>query len=212
MTEKDFNSLWAQIALIEIRKTVDLCKKQETRLEQREDAKSFKDNTHSRYECERSNFRSKTKIKPDDLLDRHKVAALFYVAFVHQEIDTKGKNDFSFLFFNKENKRVHDLDAIATHSIAFDIACGIMESFISSDSKTDPNYKEYVKANGLIEPELICFKAKDSTSYKGEVLKQLIYAQKENKLSVAELAVIFSLIENNTRVHYKLSKPRSANQ
>ena len=198
MTEKDFDGLWTQIALIEIKKTVDLCKKQETRLEQREDDKNFKDNAHSRYECERSNFRNKTKRKPDDLLDRHKVAALFYVAFVHQEIDAKGKNDFSFLFFNKENKRVHDLDAIATHSIAFNIACGIMESFIASDSKIDPDYREYVKRNGLIEPELICFKAKDNTSYKEEVLKQLIYAQKENKLSVAELAIIFFSIESNT--------------
>jgi len=65
MTEKDFDSLWAKIALIEIRKTVDLCKKQETRLEQREDDKNFRNNVHSRYECERSNFRNKTKIKPD---------------------------------------------------------------------------------------------------------------------------------------------------
>jgi len=45
----------------------------------------------------------------------------------------------------------------------------------------------------------------DNTSYRNEVLKLLIYSQKENKLSVGELAIIFSSIENNTRVHYELS-------
>jgi hypothetical protein len=60
-----------------------------------------------------------------------------------------------------------------------------------------------VAENGLAEPGLICFKENDDTSYKEEILKQLIYSQKEKKLSVTQLAIIFSLIESNTSYCYK---------
>jgi hypothetical protein len=199
MTEEDFSSLWTNIALIEIGKKINLCNKNGIKLMQREDGESFKGNTHSRYETERSNFRSKAKIKKEDLLDRHKVAALFYVAFVDKI------SGYSFMAYGSKNRRVHELDAIMTHEIAFNIARGIMESFIASDNEIDSGYREFVDKNGLMKTNLICFKPKDNTSYKEEVLKLLIYAQKENKLSVGELAVIFSSIENNTRVHYTLS-------
>jgi hypothetical protein len=58
----------------------------------------------------------------------------------------------------------------------------------------------------MIEPELICFGENDKTSYKEEVLKLLIYSQKEKTLSVAPLAIVFSSIENNTLVNYRFSK------
>jgi hypothetical protein len=199
MTEKDFDSLWTNVALIEIGKAIDSCKKKGIKLTQREDGDSFKKNTHSRYEIERSNFRNNAKIKKDDLLDRHKVAALFYIAFV-DKVD-----GYSFAAYYGKIK-VDELGAIMTHDIAFKISLGIMESFIASDVKIDSKYKEFVEKNGLMKIDLICFKPQDNTSYKEEVLKLFIYAQKENKLSVGELAVIFSLIENNTRLHYKLSQ------
>jgi len=198
MTEEDFDSLWTNVALIEIGNAINLCKKNGIKLTQRENDDGLKENTYSRYETERRNFRIKTKIKENDLLDRHKVAALFYIAFV----DKVG--GYSFVAYRGKSK-IDELGAIATHMIAFDISLGIMESFIDSDSKIDFRYKKFVGKNGLKKVNLICFKPQDNTSYKKEVLKLLIYAQKENKLSVGELAIIFSSIENNTRVHYELS-------
>jgi len=198
MTEEDFDNLWTNIALIEIGKAINLCKKNGIKLTQRENDYSFKENTYNRYETERLNFRDKSKIKKEDLLDRHKVAALFYIAFV----DKVG--GYSFEAYLGKSK-IDEIEAIMTHEIAFNISLGIMESFIASDSKIDSKYKKFVGKNGLRKVNLICFKPQDNTNYKKEVLKLLIYAQKENKLSVGELAVIFSSIENNTRIHYELS-------
>ena len=206
MDEKDFNGLWNQIALIEIKKVTALYKSKGIVIKLREDAKNFRENVHSRYECERSNFRKKTKKKNDDKLDRHKVAALFYVAFVDKDSNEKGKPEYSFIVYDNRNGRLQELDAAITHEIAFNIARDIMESFIVSDIGIDSGYRDYVNQNGMIEPELICFGENDKTSYKEEVLKLLIYSQKEKTLSVAPLAIVFSSIENNTLVNYKFSK------
>jgi len=210
MDEKDFNGLWNKIALIEIKKIIAIYKSNGIVIRQREDAKNFKENVHSRYECERTNFRKRTRIKDDDKLDRHKVAALFYAAFVDKDSNEKGKPEFSIIAYDDKNGRLPDLDATITHEIAFNIARDIMESFIVSDSEIDSSYKDYINQNGMIEPELICFGKNDNTSYKEEVLKLLIYAQKEKKLSVAQLSISFSSIENNTLVNYKFSKAAAA--
>jgi hypothetical protein len=151
MTEEDFDSLWTNIALIEIEKAINLCKKSGIKLTQRENNESFKENTYSRYETERRNFRNNAKIKENDLLDRHKVAALFYIAFV----DKVG--GYSFVASRGKSK-IDELGAIAMHMIAFDISLGIMESFIASDSKIDSKYKEFIGKNGLKKVNLICFK------------------------------------------------------
>jgi len=155
MTEEDFDSLWINIALIEIGKVINSCKKKSIALKQRENDDSFKENTYSRYETEKRNFRSSTKIKDDDRLDRHKVAALFYIAFV----DKVG--GYSFKASIGKNK-IDELGAIMTHEIAFNISLGIMESFIASDSKIDFKYKKFVGKNGLTKINLICFKPQDN--------------------------------------------------
>jgi len=203
MNEKDFSSLWNKVALTEISNTISLYKKDGLRVEQR-DKKSndFKENVHSRYESERANFRGKAKIKDGDLLDRHKVAALFYFAFVYKGPNEKGKAEFPFLVYDGKNCRANEMDAMATHETAFNIARGIMESFILSDSQIDSGYRDYIDKNGMIEPKLICFDKNVNTSYKDEVLKLLIYTQGERKLSIAQLSILFSSIENNTLVHY----------
>jgi len=206
MDEKNFNGLWNKIALIEIKNITALYKSKGIEIKLREDAKNFKENVRSRYECERTNFRTRTKIKDDDKLDRHKVAALFYVAFVDKESNGKGKPEFSLIAYDNNNGRLIDLDAAITHEVAFNIARDIMESFIVSDISIDSGYRDYIDQKGMIEPELICFGENDKTSYKEEVLKLIIYSQKEKKLSVAPLAIVFSSIENNTLVNYKFSK------
>ena len=203
MDEKDFNGLWNQIALIEIKKITALYKSKGIVIKLREDAKNFRENVHSRYECERTNFRKGTKIKGDDKLDRHKVAALFYVAFVDKDSNEKGKAEFSIIVYDDKNGRLHDLDAAIIHELAFNISRDIVESFIVGDPSIDSNYREYISQNGMIEPELICFGENDNTSYKEEILKLLIYSQKERKLSVAQLSIVFSSIENNTLLRWR---------
>ncbi len=206
MDKKNFGDLWNKIALKEIDSIIALCKSNGLRTEQRnKNTSDFKKDIYSRYECERASFRSRAKIKDNGKLDRHKVAALFYVAFVDKEPNEKGKAEFPFIVYYN-NSRVHDLDAIITHEIAFNVARGIMESFILSDSEIDSGYREHINKNGIREPKLICFGEKDKTSYKEEVLKLLIYSQREKKLSVAQLSILFSSIENNTLVKYESSK------
>jgi len=206
MDETDFNGIWNNIALKEIDKIIANYKSKRLIAKLREDANSFKKNTHSRYQCERDNFRKKSHIPNNNKLDRHKVASLFYVAFVDKDSNGKGKSEYSLVVYDDKKGRLNEFDATITHEIAFNIARGIMVSFIASDSTIDIGYRNYVSKNGLIEPELICFSEKDNTSYKDEVLKQLIYTQKEKKLSVAMLSILFSSIENNTLVNYKFSK------
>ncbi|MDR2555352.1 MAG: hypothetical protein LBC64_07995 [Fibromonadaceae bacterium] len=201
MKPKEFQDLWNDIAVIEINKVADLCRlKRGLRIEPRGKIDDLKDDIYSRYETEEKNFRSKAGIKPSSNLDRHKVSAIFYDAFVYKT----NKNEYSFMVFNNKNQRIHAMDAIVTHEIAFDIARGIMVSFIASEPKPS-GYKDFVVKNGILEPNLICTST-HNTSYKDEVLKQIIYAQNENKLSIANLAIIFSAIENNTYNQYEISK------
>jgi len=199
MKKDNFNELWKEIAEKEIDKILARCLSK-IRVETKENNINFRETVYSRYESEREKFRKLTGIKIDDILDRHKVAALFYVAFV----DSTGGHSFN--VFGSGNKRLSNAEAIITHETALNIACGILENFIYVDRGLDEGYKKYVGDNGVIEPELICFGKKSETRYKIEALKQLICAQKECKLSVSQLALTFFSLENNTKMSYKLSK------
>jgi len=196
MDKKEFDELWENIAKIEIDKTIIF---RQYRVEAKENDKNFKENAYSRYQSEREKFRRVAGIKDSSKLDRHKVAALFYVAFVDK---TDG---YSFNVFGSRNERLLEAEAAITHETALNIARGIIVSFIVEDSGIDTDYREFVAENGMMEPELICFE-NSSTSYKEEALKQLIYAQKENKLSVSQLALIFFSLEDNTRHCYRKTK------
>jgi len=200
MEKEKFDELWEKTAKKEIDEILARCLS-EIRIETKENNREFRETVYSRYECERKKFRRLTGIQIDDKLDRHKVAALFYVAFVD---NTDGH---SFNVFGSRNKRLIDAEASITHETAFNIAIGILESFICDDNtELDENYKKYVGDNGIKEPELICFDKDNETNYKDEALKQLIYAQKESKLSMSQLALMFYSLENNTKMSYKLSQ------
>jgi len=199
MEKGTFDELWKKVAEKEIEKILNRYLSK-IRVETKENNRNFKENVYSRYESERAKFRKMAGIKEVDKLDRHKVAALFYIAFV----DNTGGHSFN--VFGNGNKRLSVPEAIITHETAFNIACGILENFISVDNELDEGYKKYVDDNGVIEPELICFGKNNETRYKMEALKQLIYAQKERKLSVSQLALTFFSLENNTKLSYKLSQ------
>jgi len=200
MDREIFNKLWEITAKKEILKMIASCR---YKIETKYSNTHFRENIYSRYNSERRKFRKATGISEDSRLDRHKVAALFYIAIVDK---TGG---YSFEIFGG-GERLQDAEASVTHEVAFNIACGILEAIIISNNRIDEGYRKYVAENGLAEPELICF-SENNMSYKEEILKQLIYAQKENKLSVTQLALIFSLIESNTSYCYK-TKTKKHNQ
>jgi hypothetical protein len=198
MDKKEFNSLWENIAKVEIEKMIASSNHV---IKIREGGNGFRDNTFNRYQTERDNFIRTAKIIYYNTLDRHKVAALFYVAFV----DKFG--GYPFMISSSLNERLQEADSAITHEIAFNIALGILVSFIISDKGIDASYRKYIEENGIAEPELICLdenkKGKNSTNYKEETIKQLIYAQEEKKLSIPLIANIFFSLENDTRHCYK---------
>jgi len=195
MDSNTFKKLWDSIAEKEIGKTIafnpSLCK-----IRVRENDGDFRNTIYHRYENERMKYRGTVGVEEEDKLDRHKIAGLFYAAFVDK---TKG---YFFEVFCNNNQAMERAEAILTHETGFNIAQGILETIIIENNRIkDDGYKKYLKKNGLLEPELICC----DNGYKMEVLKQLIYAQqKERKLSVAQLAVMFSLWESYTLIKYKL--------
>jgi len=194
MDREIFNKLWEITAKKEMEKIIASCR---YKIETKYSNVHFRENIYSKYNSERRKFRKAIGMSEDSRLDRHKVAALFYSAIV----DNTG--GYSFEVFCSRNERLPDAEATVTHEIAFNIACGILEAIIVSNNRIDEDYRRYVLENGLVEPGLVCFKDHGDTTYKEELLKQLIYAQKENKLSVTQLAIIFSLIESNTSHCYK---------
>jgi len=192
MERKTFDELWYATAKKEIDKAVAASM-------YKVDAEAinldFEESMYNRYQRERNRYRTIIGIGENGKLDPHKVAALFYVAFAD---NTKG---YPFNVFDSKNKRLHEAEAAITHETAFNIACGILESFITSDPRISDGYKKYVEKHGMIEPEL---EHGNKISYKEEVLKQLIYAQREGKLSVAQLAIVFFSLESHTSICYKL--------
>jgi len=190
-----FKKLWPVIKK-EIGKTIEsyagLCK-----VRIRETDENFENSIYHRYEAERIKYRGTVGVGEEFKLDRHKVAALFYAAFVDNA------SGYVFEVFNEDaRKTMSKAEEIVTHETSFNIARGILETIITENNRTaDAGYKKYVMENGLAEPDPICC---DGTSYKEEVLKQIIYAQqKEKKLSVAQLAVMFSLWESYSILKYK---------
>jgi hypothetical protein len=198
MDKKEFDGIWENVAKIEIGK-IDSFRLY--RVEAKENNRDFRETVYSRYQSERDKFRKTTGIAEESRLDRHKVAAFFYTAFV----DNVGGHSFN--VFGNRNERLKEAEFSVTHEAAFNIACGILENFIVNNSEVKSSYRQYVEKNGLTEPELICFdkiSVNRETSYKEETLKQIILAQKEGKLSVSLLAVLFSSIEKDTINSYKL--------
>jgi len=205
MDQSIFKKLWDAAVQKEIDKTIndnphsDLYK-----IEIREkDNEKFQNAIFHRYEDERLKFKKTAGIGENDRLDRHKIAAIFYVAFV----DKTNGYPFEVTYNGTAKKKMIDAEAILTHETAFNITCAILETVILENKRiADTGYRNYIKDHGLLEPELIC--CDTTTTYKAEIIKQLIYAQqKENKISVAQLAVIFSLLESYTLKHYSYTKP-----
>jgi len=201
MEREIFYKLWEITAEREINKSLAASRSLH-RIEAKESNKNFRETVFSRYDNERKKFRKAMEMKDDEKLDRHEVVALFYVAFVD---NTDGH---SFNVFGGFNKKLFEAEASITHETAFNIACGILEALIIYDSEIDAGYRKYVDENGIAEPQLMCYDISNysKASYKEEILKQFICAQKEGKLSISHVAFIFFSLENNSSVLYMRNK------
>jgi len=199
VNESVFDDIWDSIAKPEIDRAISIGAKAGKTIRLLRDEKQSKDLLFSRYLAEKAEFKRKAMLKPNELIDRHKISALFYVAFVYKT----DRYEFPFIVFDLNYRRQLDADIAVTHSIAFDVSFGILESFIVSDPQTPAAFKSYIEANGLGEPQIIC-KGETGDNYEKQTIKQLIFAQRENKLSVALLANIFYSIENNSRLAARL--------
>jgi len=194
-----FSNIWNFIVKPEIDRAISIAAKSGKSIRLLRDEKQSKDLLFSRYLAEKAEFKRKAMLKPDELIDRHKISALFYAAFVYKT----DRYEFPFIVFDLNYRRQLDADVAVTHSIAFDVALGILESFILSDPQTPAFFKSHIEAGGLGEPQIIC-KGETGDNYEKQTIKQLIFAQRENKLSTALLANIFYSIENNSRLAAQL--------
>lgn len=118
----------------------------------------------------------------NSVIDRHKVAALFYVNFVD---------------FVKKNYRANDIDDLLKdlflHNVAFNAAVAIIESFICANNKESAGFRLHVKDKGIVGK---------IDRYRDYTIKELVFAHNENKLSVFLLANIFYSIERNSKAEY----------
>jgi len=192
-----FEEIWKLIVRPEIDRAIVTGSKAGKVIKQSKSEKHWKDFIFSRYLAEESRFRQNVMLNPSDNMDRHKIAALFYIVF------TDKMDGFPFFVFDDNLNRELDADILVTHAIAFDISIGIIESYIISNPNVADSFKDFLRQNGLGDsPE--SYGANSSESYERQTVKQFIYAFKENKLSPALVANIFYKIENNSKLVFLL--------
>jgi hypothetical protein len=193
MQRNIFDDLWENIAKNEIEKTIDSINRRKIKIKLKENKPTLKESTYARYQSEKYRFRKTIDIDSYDKLriGRNEVAALFYIAFVDEA------NSHFFATCSDKSEILNNLKSVIIHYIAFNIACGILVSFISSDKKIDRNYRKYVEKNGIVLSKGI--------TYKENILKMLINIQKENKLSIHMLINIFAWLESDTYNCYEIA-------
>jgi len=197
LDKNTFEKIWKLIVRPEIERAIAAGSKAGKIIKQSKSEKQWKDFVFSRYSTEESRFRQNVMLKPNDNMDRHKIAALFYIAFT-DKID-----GIPFFVFDDNLHRELDADILVTHAIAFDISIGIVESYIISNTNVANSYKDFLCQNGLGDsPE--SYGANSAESYERQTVKQFIYAFKENKLSPALVANIFYKIESNSKLVFLL--------
>jgi len=143
----------------------------------------FCDSIYKKYEKMKDEYHK--RYMKGERIDRHKISAIFYVAFVETAKDRK---------FTDFRKVPSDIKLLFVHNLAFNISISILESFIiSNDGKKikayPKEYRNHLKTKGIMT-ELI--------KYKKYTIKEFILTQKYGKLSPLLLANIFYSIERNS--------------
>ena len=197
INEETLRKIWNLITKPEIDRAIEAGLKANKAIKLSKDEKQLEDFVISRWLTECRELKRKAMLNPEYNMDRHKIAALFYIAFT-DKID-----GFPFMVFDNNCQRQLDADIVVTHVIAFNVSIAIIESYILSNSQTSDALKNYLQQNGLCDtPEK--YRWNQAENYERQTVKQLIYASKENKISVALVANIFYNIENNSRLVFLL--------
>ena len=131
----------------------------------------------------------------DVKIDRHKVAAALYVAFIEAAkslplIESKTKNEF-----------FCGIQEFFAHRVAFYASLYTLQSFIN---KEDSDFSRDFIPKGFSEPpELIC--EDKNRNYYDHTICQLWFAGRYRTLSVLQLSNMLYLIELNFRERHKRS-------
>jgi len=151
------------------------------------EAKSaFCDLVYKKYEKERTKFHNEYMVDKTKEIDRHKISAIFYVAFVESAEER--------IFSDFKKVRGKDQKFLFTHNLAFNISMGILESFIISDKKNkNKKYLEHLKVKGIMTK---------LGKYEKYTIKEIILTHKHGKLSPLLLANIFYSIERNSKENF----------
>jgi len=153
--------------------------------------KDFKDKVYDKYQTMRDNIKKNFMKNVKNRIDRHKVASLFYVAFVDVAKEA-GFRDFKTYNLNSD-----EAIYLFVHNAAFNVAIGIIENFIctpDSENEHTEEYRLYVKKHGIVE---------QMKEYSNDAIKEFISTQKTGMLSPLLLANIFFLIELNSKSSLK---------
>jgi len=143
----------------------------------------FCDSVYKKYESTKDEYHE--RYMKGERIDRHKVSAIFYVAFVETAKERK---------FADFKKVPPDIKLQFVHNLAFNISMSILESFIiSNDGKKikayPKKYREHLRTKGIMT---------ELAKYKKYTIKEFILTQKYGKLSPLLLANIFYSIERNS--------------
>jgi hypothetical protein len=199
MTNEKFNEFWDNIFVPEIKLVLSYGNRpcSDERLN------SLKQFTEQKY-CEQNvkikdffrdlqNLGNVINKQNDIKIDRHKVAAALYVAFIEAAkslplIESKTKNEF-----------FRGIQEFFAHRIAFYASLYTLQSFIN---KEDSDFSRNFMLKGFSEPlELIC--EDKNRNYYDHTICQLWFADRYRTLSVLQLSNMLYLIELNFRERYK---------
>jgi hypothetical protein len=204
MTSEKFNEFWNNIFVPEIR----LALSYGNRMCSEERLHSLKQFTEQKY-CEQNikikdffhslqNLGNVNGKQNDIKIDRHKIAAALYVAFIDAAkslplIESKTKNEF-----------FRGIQEFFAHRVAFYASLYTLQSFIC---KENSDFSKDFMLNGFSEPpELIC--EDKNRNYYDHTICQLWFADRYRTLSVLQLSNMLYLIELNFREKYKRSSSK----
>ena len=199
MEREKFNEFWDNIFVPEIKHVLSYG----NRLCSDERLHSLKQHTENNYNAKNGEikkfFRDLQGGKQNNIkIDRHKVAAALYAAFVEAAralplIESKSDEDF-----------FHGIQEFFAHRVAFYAALYTLQSFIKAEN-TD--FSRTFMAKGFSEPpELLC--EDNSHSYYDHTICQLWIADRHRKFSVLQLSNMFYLIELYFRERHKTLQPK----
>jgi len=156
-------------------------------------ADDLKQTIYKKYEDMRKNLKKNFMKKPKTYIDRFKIAALLYIAFVENVSDSK-------FFRSKDNKTLKHL---FVHRVAFNVAIAVIESFIYTDKKKHGvAFCLYVKNYGLIN------KANKNVHL---IIDKFIASCKKNRASepytlILSFADVFHSIECSSKARFEKAK------